>query len=49
MDGRHNGVGEDIKGMARGGTPKANNEQRAVELPVEEHERGGGETLNQAF
>ena len=40
---RHNGVGEEIKGMAREATLRANSEQRAVELPVEEHEEGEAE------
>ena len=37
---RHNGVGEEIKGMAREATLRANTEQRAVERPVEEPAEG---------
>ena len=40
LNERHNGVGEDIKGMAREATLRANSEQRAFELPVYEPEEG---------
>ena len=40
LNERHNGVGEEIKGMAREATLRANNEPRAVELQAEELEEG---------
>ena len=40
---RHNALGLDVRNMAREATLRANNEQRAVELPLDEPEEEGEE------
>jgi hypothetical protein len=40
---RHNALGIDVRNMAREATLRANNERRAVELPLDEHEEEGEE------
>ena len=38
---RHNALGLDVRNMAREASLRANNEQRAVELPLDEQEEEG--------